>query len=936
MKNNDINMLKNETVGENSDSVQSEIIEIEKREEADAPSLKAETNNMNEKIGQADGGASAQETEAEESKNKADNGITEQESDDFEFAASSAPEAKDVTERIHEIIWNDLENNRPICRKADPTESAEEIKSISFALPDGVIEADSEVSEEIKAKLKEAERMALLSHREMVLLPVPDLVMFPHCILPMVIESEASVKAVEYALENDALLFLATRRKPTSTGTAKNTLYTVGCVCAPVQAMRFPGGAFHLAVTGIARGKIAKIIQHRPFGRVIVEPLPDLIEDKHTNELYSRYLLNQIKEISKYKPRLEQELRLLVDDTANPSKLADTAAFNLDFTVKEKQSILEAVSVDVRLKKLASLISILSETMALDIKISKKAEAEMNKSQKEYVLRQHIKALYEELGEGVNEDEDIDRFREAIIASGMPEDTAKHALHELSRLRRISSASPDYDVVYNYIDRLLQFPWSKSTEDCLDVNRAAEILEAEHYGLQDVKERILEFLAVRKLKADHHGPILCLVGPPGVGKTSLGRSVAKAIGRKFYRSSLGGVKDEAEIRGHRRTYVGAMPGRIIQAFCNVGSKNPVIMLDEIDKVGKDYRGDPSDALLEALDPEQNCEFKDNYYGVPVDLSAATFIMTANVLDTIPNALRDRMEVIRIPGYTTDEKLEIAKRFLVSRQREANGLAEKQFKLSDAALRCLIREYTREAGVRGLERKIAELCRKTARKITEAKREPRRFNVLQPKEVRELLGVAPYKDENKIETDPCPGTVQGLSWTQAGGETLCIESAVMPGRGKIVLTGHLGKVMQESARTAITWGRSFCSERDIDFKYYQSDIHIHVPEGATPKDGPSAGVAIACAFISSITGKPARQDIAMTGEITLTGKVKAIGGVREKATAAFNAGIYDIIMPEENRSNVKDVPEQVREQLRFHFVDKAEEAIKLVVGSYDKR
>ena len=933
MNKNEINLSNNEIAGEDISSAHAENIMIDKGAEADASQpLKAEEETMKEYIGPAEGGAFASEPEAAES--EAD-GCADKTSDDFEFLDSSVPDALDAADQIHDIIWEDLENNKPICRKAAPTESEEEIKAISFAAPDGVVEADAEISEEIKAQLKEARRMALLSQREMVLLPIPDLVMFPNCVLPISIESEASIKAIEYALENDALLFLVTKRRASSTGTAKNTLYSVGCVCAPVQAMRFSGGVFHLAVAGIARAGIVKIIQHRPFGKVKVKPLPDQTEDKHSEELYARYLLNQLKEISKFSLRLDRELRLLANDTLNPSKLADTVAFNLDFTVKEKQAVLEAVSVNARLKKVSALVALLSETMALDMKITKKAEAEMNKSQKEYVLRQHIKALYEELGEGVNEDEDIDRFREAILASGMPEDTAKHAMHELSRLRRISSASPDYDVVYNYIDRLLQFPWNKSTEDCLDIRKAAEILEAEHYGLKDVKERILEFLAVRKLKADHHGPILCLVGPPGVGKTSLGRSIAKAMGRKFYRSSLGGVRDEAEIRGHRRTYVGAMPGRIIQAFCSVGSKNPVIMLDEIDKVGKDYRGDPSDALLEALDPEQNCEFKDNYYGMPVDLSGATFIMTANVLDTIPNALRDRMEVIRIASYTTEEKLEIGKRFLVGRQREVNGLTEKQFKLSDGALRCLIREYTREAGVRGLERKIAELCRKVARKITEAKRELRRFNVLQPKDVRELLGAPPYKDENKIETNPCPGTVQGLSWTQVGGETLNIESAVMPGRGKIVLTGHLGKVMQESARTAITWGRSFCSERDIDFKYYQSDIHIHVPEGATPKDGPSAGVAIACSFISSITGKAARQDIAMTGEITLTGKVKAIGGVREKATAAFNAGIYEIIMPEENRSNIEDIPEQVRDHLQFHFIDKAEEAFKLVVGYYDK-
>ena len=456
-------------------------------------------------------------------------------------------------------------------------------------------------------------------------------------------------------------------------------------------------------------------------------------------------------------------------------------------------------------------------------------------------------------------------------------------------------------------------------------------MDREHYGLKEVKERILEFLAVRKLQPHHRGSILCFVGPPGVGKTSLGRSIASTMGRKFNRTSLGGVRDEAEIRGHRRTYVGAMPGRIIQAFCNAGTRNPVIMLDEIDKVGRDYRGDPSDALLEALDPEQNCEFKDNYFGIPVDLSEAMFIMTANVLDTIPPALRDRMEIIRLSGYTTEEKLAIARQFLLPRQQEENGLTPALFNVNDEGLRTVIRQYTREAGVRGLEREIASLGRKVARKVAESKRPKRKLPTLGAEQVRQLLGVVRYPERDKIDPHPSPGSVQGLSWTQVGGEILTIEANVIPGKGKVVLTGSLGQVMKESARAALTWVRAFLRDRGVEWDYYKSDIHIHVPEGATPKDGPSAGVALACSLISAILGRPARQDIAMTGEITLVGKVLAIGGVKEKVLAAYNASIREVILPAENERYLEEIPEPIRQALTFHLVERAEEAVALVVG-----
>ena len=512
----------------------------------------------------------------------------------------------------------------------------------------------------------------------------------------------------------------------------------------------------------------------------------------------------------------------------------------------------------------------------------------------------------------------------------MPEATEKHCLKELRRLERTSPSSPDHSLLRTYLNWMLQFPWDVITEDNQDLQAAQQIIEEDHYGLDEVKERIMEFLAVRQLKQSHRGPILCFVGPPGVGKTSLGRSIARTLGRKFNRTSLGGVRDEAEIRGHRRTYVGALPGRIIQSLCTAGSRNPVIMLDEIDKLGKDFRGDPSAALLEALDPEQNCEFTDHYISQPVDLSRSMFILTANALDTIPPALRDRMEIIRIAGYTLEEKEHIAAGYLIPRQLEEHGLKPEQVSLAPEALRDIIRLYTREAGVRDLEREIAKICRKRARRIVQDNQRDKQFDPITPGDLQELLGVPKFSHDRAESQTPVVGSINGLSWTQVGGEVLLIEANVIPGRGKIKLTGNLGRVMKESAAAAITWGRGYCSRNNIDFNFYASDIHIHVPEGAIPKDGPSAGVSLSCAFLSAVTGWPARQDIAMTGEINLLGKVMPIGGVKEKVLAAFNADITTILLPKDNAKNLADIPEAIREKMEFVLLEHIEDAIDRVL------
>ncbi|MGM9991664.1 MAG: endopeptidase La [Candidatus Bruticola sp.] len=874
----------------------------------------------------------------------------------FVFVDSDAPEGPTPMERLTDALVNrwqqrlekhqaGSEISSSNCNK-DKTDGAEELASAADNQPatsqisdadfsiigaDGSSVPKTEAEEEMEREAEhQRRRSAFFEDQELVMLPVPEIVVFPGLILPVSIETDSSIKAVEYALENDMPLFLITKRQSDSSNLAKTTLYKTGCICASVQAARLHNGSFRLVLHGILRARVKKITARKPFAKVKLEVVSDTISDKSEIEAAMQVVAHQFRQAAALSSNISPELAMAMSSVHNPGQIADLVAANLGVSTKEKQSVLDTADVCTRLRKVSVLLSKEIEVLKIENKIQNKAEMEMMKGHKEYFLRQQIKAIQEELGDGVDEDADIERLKEGIAESGMPKEAAEHASKEVKRLSRMSAASPDYHMIYTYVERLLQFPWNKSTQDSLDLKKAEVLLNEEHYGLKEVKERILEFLSVRKLKENHRGSIICFVGPPGVGKTSLGRSIARTMGRKFNRTSLGGVRDEAEIRGHRSTYIGSMPGRIIQAMCSAGARNPVIMLDEIDKLGNDYRGDPSAALLEALDPEQNSEFKDNYYGIPVDLSAVMFIMTANVLDTIPPALRDRMEVIRLSGYTLEEKMEIAKGFLIPRQIEENGLTSQLFSLNDEALRCVIKEYTKEAGVRNLEREIAGLCRKVARKITESRRTRRQFKTLTVSDVHELLGVAPYTASDKLEIDSVPGCVQGLSWTQVGGEMLTIETNVIPGKGRMTLTGNLGQVMKESAKAAITWGRGFLNDRGVDFDYYKHDIHVHVPEGAIPKDGPSAGITLASSFISAVLGKPARQDIAMTGEITLTGRVMAIGGVKEKVLAAFNSSIREVILPEENRRHLQEIPEEIRSKINFHFVKHADEVIDIVV------
>ncbi len=767
----------------------------------------------------------------------------------------------------------------------------------------------------------------LEEERELDLIPVKEVVLFPHLILPLLVGRERSVRALERALEAERGLVVVTQKDPSQEDPARRDLHSTGTYCSILQALRLPDGGYRAVVQGIARVRIQKTLQSRPCFKVLARTLEETVPSEREGENAMQVVMNQFRQAVELGKMIPPELVVAVLNIEDPGHLADVAAFHLDLSLAEKQALLETVDVAERLHRVSVHLSRELEILKIENRIQSRAEREMEKGHREYFLRQQLKAIQEELGHADEEQEEVAQISEEIRAAEMPEEVQAHALKELRKLERMNPISPERGVLRTWLDWMIQFPWSRMTEDRLDLAAAQKILEEDHYGLEDVKERILEFLAVRQLKGTHKGPILCFVGPPGVGKTSLGRSVARALGRQFNRTSLGGVRDEAEIRGHRRTYVGALPGRIIQALCTAGSRNPVIVLDEIDKVGTDFRGDPSAALLEALDPEQNHEFKDHYLAAPADLSAVMFILTANVLDTIPPALRDRMEVIRIPGYTEDEKVHIASDFLIPRQRQEHGLKEAQFGLEEETLLRILREYTREAGVRNLEREIARLCRKRARQIVESRSPRKRMRLLKSEDLPKLLGVPRFRWGSEDPGQNLPGAARGLSWTQAGGELLTIEASLIPGRGRLVLTGSLGQVMKESARAALSWVRSYAGRKGLDFDYYKHDFHLHVPEGAIPKDGPSAGVTMACAFLSAIRNRPVRWDLAMTGEITLRGRVMPVGGIKEKVLAAHNSGIHQVILPAENARNLEEIPEPIRKKMRFTFAERMEQVLE---------
>ncbi|MCD6170650.1 MAG: endopeptidase La [Candidatus Latescibacteria bacterium] len=762
---------------------------------------------------------------------------------------------------------------------------------------------------------------------EIPILPLRNTVVFPSMAAPLMVSREKSVKLVDDVLSGNKLLGTITQRSPDVEEPTWKDIYNYGTVAIVHRMIRMPDGSMRILIQGIARFKVKKPLTGKPYLKAEIELLEDIIEKSIEIDALARNVSNQFQRIISLVPNLPDELGVAVANIDDPGRLADLVASDLNISTSEKQEILETVEVKKRLEKLTVLLARELQVVELETRIQKEAKSELEKTQREYFLRQQLQAIQKELGEGDPRAVEINELRSKIEAAKMPKEAKKEAEKELSRLEKMMTGSPEYTVVRTYLDWLTSLPWSVSTKDNLDIAKARQVLEEDHYNLEKVKERILEYLAVRKLKEDMKGPILCFVGPPGVGKTSLGKSIARALGRKFVRISLGGVRDEAEIRGHRRTYVGALPGRIIQGIRKAGSNNPVFMMDEIDKVGADFRGDPSAALLEVLDPEQNYSFSDHYLDVSFDLSRVMFITTANVLDTIPSALRDRMEVLELPGYTEEEKLQIAKRYLIPRQLEAHGIAGERIKFEDEVLKKIIRNYTREAGLRNFEREIANICRKIARNVAEGKKTPRKITL---KRIEKLLGPIKFTSEVAERTSE-PGVATGVAWTPAGGEILFIESTKMKGKKGLILTGQLGDVMKESAQTALSYIRANAGRLKIPENFFDHfDIHIHVPAGAIPKDGPSAGVTLTTSLVSLLTGTPVSPDIAMTGEITLRGRVLPVGGIKEKVLAANRAGIKRMILPQKNKKDMEEIPQEVKEKMKFIFVENIGQVLEVAL------
>ncbi len=767
---------------------------------------------------------------------------------------------------------------------------------------------------------------------EVGVLPLRDSVTFPDMLIPLNVGQPRSVELINEVLRGDRSIAMVASRNTEAASPSPEDLYDVGVLGVVARMIRVPDGTLRVLIQGGQRIRIEKWVRTEPYLVAEIAEAPDVVD--HTPELTAlmRNVQQTFTDIIEQVPYLPEELQIMVANVDDPSVLAHLIAGALRIPTEEKQALLEELDVGKRLRRLSEILARELEVVAIGSKIQSQVQSELDKGQREYFLRQQLKAIQEELGEADEIQGEINELRAQLDAIALPEIVSKQVERELSRLGRLQPAMAEYGVVRGYLEWIAALPWDKSTEDNLDLKHARKILDEDHYDIEQVKNRILEFLAVRKLRgpaqeSGHAGSVLCFVGPPGVGKTSLGRSMARALGRSFERLSVGGVRDEAEIRGHRRTYIGAMPGAIIRALRDAGANNPLLMIDEIDKMGADFRGDPSSAMLEVLDPEQNDSFRDHYLDLPFDLSNVIFVTTANTLDTIPGPLRDRMEVIQLAGYTEAEKLEIAKRYLVPRQIERNGLSRSKIAFSDAALKTVISDYTREAGVRQLEREIGTICRKVAMQVAEGTVK-RKVTIGEPR-VRELLGKRKFFSETRRRTAR-PGVATGLAWTPVGGEVLFIEATSFTGSGRLTITGQLGEVMQESAQAALSYVRSNASELVPDLPedwFATHDIHIHVPAGATPKDGPSAGVAMATALASLLSGRPVRADVAMTGEITLTGQVLPIGGLKEKALAAQRGGIHTVIAPARNEQDVDEIPEHLRKDLEFRFVSTVEEALE---------
>lgn len=767
---------------------------------------------------------------------------------------------------------------------------------------------------------------------ELPILPVRDTVFFPYVVSPIVVGREKSIKLVDDVLVKDKIIGLFTQRDHLVEEPQISDLYDLGTVALILKMLKFPDGSLRLIVQGLSRAKLVGVVQIEPYLKGRIELLEEIEEKNKEVDAMMRNVLNLFRKLVSLAPYLNEELFIAAMNIDSPNKLADFIASNLNIDVKIKQELLSTFDINRRLQRLTFFLNEELEVLELGSKIQSQVRTEVDRTQKEFLLRKQLEAIQRELGEGDEKSVEINELKKKIKEAKMPPEVEKEAERELLRLAKMSFAAAEYTVSRTYLDWLVSLPWSKQTEDMLDISKARTILDEDHYNLEKVKQRILEYLAVRKLRPEAKGPILCFIGPPGTGKTSLGRSIAHALGRKFVRISLGGIRDEAEIRGHRRTYIGSLPGRIIQGIRRSESNNPVFMLDEIDKIGEDFRGDPSSALLEVLDPEQNNSFTDHYLDVPFDLSKVMFIATGNIIDPVPPALRDRMEVLELPGYTQREKLLIAQKYLIPRQTREQGLTEQYIEFNPEAILKIINNYTKEAGLRNLEREIAAVCRKVATRVAEGQTTK---VIITEQNLQEFLG--PIKFIREIaEKKDAVGVATGMAWTPMGGEILFVESTKMRGNKGLTLTGQLGDIMKESAQAALSYIRSHSKELSIPEDFFDNiDIHIHVPAGAIPKDGPSAGVTMATSLVSLLSNRPVRHDLAMTGEITLRGDVLPIGGIKEKVLGAQLAGINMIILPKKNEGDLVDIPQEIREKVKFILVEKLAEVFEVALKEKEK-
>ena len=783
----------------------------------------------------------------------------------------------------------------------------------------------------MKQTLKTKEQMF---KETLPLLPLRDIVIFPHMVVPLLVGREKSIKALDGAMSNDKVILLCTQKHLKQDEPGTDDIYHIGTVANILQMLKLPEGSFKILIEGVRRVKIKRFLHNKDFYKVQIEPIGRQIKKTVELEALMRAVMNQFEEYVKLSTRIAPEVLGSLAGIDNVQEFADMVASHLILKVSDKQRLLEMTDPEKRLKCIGELLGAELEILKIEKRIMGDIKKGIEKSQKDFYLQEQLKAIEKELGQKDSHKSEIGELRQSIFKARMTSEAQEIALRELNKFSKMLPVSPEATVIRNYIDWLVNLPWSNKTEDNLDIENAKKVLEEDHYGLEKPKERILEYLAVRKLSNSMKGPILCFVGPPGVGKTSLAKSIARALGRNFVRVSLGGIRDEAEIRGHRRTYIGALPGRIIQSMRKAKSKNPVFLLDEVDKMSVDFRGDPSSALLEVLDPEQNHSFSDHYLEAPFDLSDCLFITTSNIQYNIPPPLIDRMELITLPGYTEYEKLKIATKFLIPKEVKQNGLKEKQIYLQRNAILKVIKLYTREAGVRELQRKIAQVCRKVARQIV--KRTGKERFVIMTANLHRYLGVPQYT-ETKRENSDGVGVAMGLAWTEAGGDIMPVESTLLKGSGKLMLTGKLGEVMQESAQAALSYIRSKTAKLGVTANFYKKkDIHIHVPEGAIPKDGPSAGITIAAAMISSLTGRPLRNDTAMTGEITLRGRILPVGGIKSKVLAAHRTGIKRVVMPKENEKDLTDIPKEIRKSQDIVLVSSMDDVLKVVMRKSNKR